>query len=118
MISEAVKRDNGKKKEAVALRFKFEKKLFQMGVNYINFLLLVFLKIIVCLFTTSHNNILKKEMIDKAKELILLREKALLSPEEYWLQVIQDIKDIISMIELTETGKDWKESWKNVRGIN
>lgn len=116
VLTEAVKISREGQKEPIALKFKFDEKLFELGGNYIIFLLLVCLKIIVCLFTTSYSHILKKEMVEKAKELIMLSEKGMsLHPKDYWPQVIKDTEDIFKMIEEVEGGKNWKESWKNIR---
>lgn len=118
VLKEAIKISREGQKEPIALELKFDEELFELGVNYIIFLLLVYLKIIVCLFTTSYNHILKEEMVEKAKELIVLREKIMsLHPKDYWPQVIKDTEDIFKMIEEVEGGKNWKESWKNIRGL-
>ena len=116
VLTEATKISREGQKEPIALEFKFDEELFELGANYVIFLLLVYLKIIVCLFTTSYNQILKKEMVEKAKELIVLGEEAIsLHPKDYWPHVIKDIEDIFKMIEEVEGGKNWKESWKNIR---
>jgi len=116
VLTEAVKISREGQKEPIALKFEFDEKLFELGVNNIIFLLLVYLKIIVCSFATSYNYILKKEMVEKAKELIMLSEKGMsLHPKDYWPQVIKDTEDIFKMIEEVEGGKNWKESWKNIR---
>lgn len=116
VLTEAVRISREGQKEPITLEFKFDEKLFELGANDIIFLLLVYLKIIVCLFTTSHNHILKKEMVEKAKELIVLRQKSMsLHPKDYWPHVIKDTEDIFKMIEEVEGGKNWKESWKNIR---
>lgn len=116
VLTEAMKISGEGQKEPITLEFKFDEKLFELGINYVAFLLLVYLKIIVCLFTTSYNRILKKEMVEKAKELILLREKIMsLHPKDYWPQLMKDIEDIFKMVQEVEGGKNWKESWKNIR---
>lgn len=116
VLTEAIKISRKGQKEPIALEFKFDEELFELGVNDIIFLLLVYLKIIVRLFTTSYNHILKKEMVEKAKELIVLSEETMsLHPKDYWPQVIKDIEDIFEMIEEVEGGKNWKESWKSIR---
>lgn len=116
VLTEAIKISREGQKEPITLELKFDEELFELGANYIIFLLLVYLKIIVCLFTTSHNRILKKEMAEKAKELIVLGQKSMsLHPKDYWPQVIKDTEDIFKMIEEVEGGKNWKESWKNIR---
>lgn len=103
-------------KEAITLKFWFDKKLFELGVNDINYLLLVNLKAIVVLFSTSVNDVLTQVAIDKAKKLIDLRERDFAShPKEYWPRVIKDTKDIFKMIESVNMGEKWADSWIKIR---
>lgn len=106
----------GGQKDPIALKFQFDKKLFELGINNISYLLLVNLKAIVTLFATNSNRILKKGMIEKAERLIDLREHGFsLHPKNYWPQVIKDTKDIFKMIKETEAGGAWVDSWKKIR---
>lgn len=85
-------------------------------LNDVGFLLFVYLKSTLCLFATEHNDVLKKEMLEKAKELVALREEDFaLHPKSYWPQVVKDIKDIFKMIKEVESGKDWQEAWIEIR---
>ncbi|GEM_PF-2276823 len=105
-------------KGVIALKFQFDKKLFELGINDINYLLLVNLKAITTLFSTSSNHVLKQEMIDKAKNLIDLRERSIaLHPKDYWPKVVKDTKDIFEMINETESGKNWLDAWKRIRSL-
>lgn len=55
-------------------------------------------------------------MLEKAKELVALREEDFaLHPKSYWPQVVKDIKDIFKMIKEVESGKDWQEAWIEIR---
>ncbi len=111
-----ISRDGQKK--PIALQFQFNKELFELGVNYINFLLLVNLKLIAALFITECNDILKEELAKKVKELINLREQAyFLHPKEYWPKVIKDTQDIFKMIQSVEIGQDWKKCWSDIRAV-
>lgn len=105
-------------KKSIALQFQFDKILFELGINYIIFLLLVNLKLIDVLFITERNNILKNELDQKVKKLISLREQSfLLHPKEYWPKVIKDTQDIFTMIKDVEAGQDWKNCWTKIRAI-
>lgn len=107
-----------KQKEAITLKFQFDQKLFEVGVNYISYLLLIYLKAIVTLFATNSNHILKKEMIEKTERLIYLRERGFsLHPKDYWPKIIKDTKDIFEMVRKTELGNNWVDVWKEIRGI-
>lgn len=118
VLDEAMQISQEGQKEPITLKFKFDKKLFEVGVNVTSFLLLVYLKVIIDLLITNCNEVLKKEMVEKAKELIVLREKSFsLNQKDYWPQVIQDTKDIFKMIQETEVGKDWRKSWGSIRGF-
>lgn len=117
VLKEAMDIHKQGQKGAIALKFQFDKKLFELGINYVNYLLLVNLKAIVTLFATSHNHVLKKEMIDKANILIDLRERSIaLHPKDYWPKVVKDTKDIFEMVRQTEEGGNWKDIWKTIRG--
>lgn len=116
VLREAVDIHQQGQKEAIALKFQFDKKLFELGTNYINYLLLVNLKATVTLFATSSNHVLKQEIIDKVKKLIDLRERSIaLHPKDYWLKVIKDTKDIFEMVRKTELGNNWVAVWKEIR---
>lgn len=118
VLKEAVDIHQQRQKEAIALKFQFDKKLFEVGINDISYLLLVNLKAIVVLFATSTNNILKQEMIDKAKKLVDLRERDFsLHPKDYWPKVIKDTKDIFEMVKEAELGNNWVNVWKKIRSI-
>ena len=115
VLGKAIEIKNGQR-EAVALEFKFDQKLLEVGINDITFLLLAFLKTIICLFATGHDYIFKKDILERAKSWIALTEEAhSLHPKPYWPRVIRDIKDIFEMIKEVESGKNWKKSWKNIR---
>lgn len=117
VLRDGAKYSKEKQTEPIALSYKYDKDFLTVPLNFINFLLLAYLKFTVTLFATSYNNILKKELIDKANELIALREETYLEhPKEYWPQVIKDFNDIFEMIQMVENdGKDWKEGWKLIR---
>lgn len=116
VLKEAKDIFGGEQKDAITLKFQFDKKLFELGINYISYLLLVNLKAIVALFTTNSNHILKKEMIKKAERLIDLRERAFyLHQKNYWPKIIKDTKDIFEMIKETEVDGKWVDSWQKIR---
>jgi len=116
VLKEAIDIYQQGQKDAITLKFQFDKKLFELGVNVISYLLLVDLKAIITLFATNSNHILKNEMIKKAERLIDLRERDFsLHPKDYWPKVIKDTKDIFEMIKETEAGEKWVDSWQKIR---
>jgi len=118
VLKEAADIQQQGQKEAITLKFQFDKKLFELGVNHINYLLLVNLKAITVLFATSSNHVLKQEMIDKAKKLIDLYERGIaLHPKDYWPKIAKDTKDIFEMVVETESGKNCLDVWKRIRNL-
>lgn len=116
VLKEAKDIFEGGQKDAIALKFYFDKNLFELGINKISYLLLVNLKAIIALFAINSNDILKKEMIEKAEKLIDLRERGFsLHSKDYWPKVIKDTKDIFEMMKETEVGKKWRDSWQRIR---
>lgn len=117
VLSELRRIQEGNYKEAVTLKFQFDKKLAEVCINYLNYLLLVNLKELQTLFATSMNHILTPEMVNKINKLIVLRERnILMHPKDYWPKVVKDTQDIFHMIEVVETTqKDWKQVWENLR---
>lgn len=100
----------------ISLKFKFDQKLFELGINDLNFLLLVNLKSLVSLFATKTNDVLKPEMLEDAYKLIDLNEKNLLNhPKDYWPLVIKDTRDIFELIKRADAGIPWKDAWKEIR---
>lgn len=104
-------------KDPITLKFEFDKKLLELGINEVGFLLSAYLNLVISLFATECNDYLKKEWIEKGKELVALREEGFsLHPKDYWPQLVQDIKDIFEMIQEVECGnKDWGSAWRNIR---
>lgn len=105
-------------REPIALKFEFDKKLCEISIMDISFLLLVNLKLLDALFITECNNILKEDLILEVKKLIsLMEQNFLLHPKEYWPKVIKDTQDIFTMIKDVEAGQDWKKCWTKIRAI-
>jgi hypothetical protein len=118
VLKEAIGIRQEGQKEAIALKFKFDQKFCELVINYISYLLLVYLKAIVTLFATSFNNILKKEMVEKAQKLIKLRERDFaLHPKDYWPTVVKDTTNIFDMMSATETGEEWNSVWQKIRSL-
>lgn len=118
ILREAVDIHQRGQREAIALKFQFDKKLFELGMNHVDYLLLINLKAIVALFATSTNHVLKQEMMDRAIELIDLGERSIaLHPKDYWPKVAKDTKDIFEMIVETESNKNWLDTWKRIRNL-
>ncbi len=105
------------KKYPIVLELKFDRKYFEVGVNYIVFLSLSYLMVTNRLFATSSNEYLKKETIEDACELERLWKETLLShPRGHWPKVVKDVDDMLQMVEKTEKeGGDWKDIWELIR---
>jgi len=119
ILSEAIDLFQKKSKEVSALKFSYDEKLFGVGTNDINFLLLVYMKLIVELFATKTNDVLSEEMIGKAQKFIKLQhESFLVHPKEHLPEVAKDVKDVFEMIRRAESGEDWKNAWQEIREKN
>lgn len=90
--------------------------MLELGINNISFLLFLYLKTVYELFATRTSVVLKESYLEKAKELIELREKDFLSHEkDYWPTVIKDTTDLFNLLKVLDATVDWREKWKEIR---
>lgn len=116
VLKEAVGIKMDGQKNAITLKFQYDKKMLELGINNISFLLLVYLKTIYELFATDNNYALKKDFLEKAKELIDLRERDFLSHQKtYWPMLIKDIRDIFKLLSSSRKDINWKTEWDKIR---
>ena len=116
VLKEAINIKLDGQKSIIGLKFQYDKKMLELGINSILFLQLVYLRTVVELFATKSNHILKIDLLNKAKILINLREQVfLLHEKDYWPMVVGDIRDIFKLIGAVENGSNWKEEWETIR---
>lgn len=107
----------GEKKDDISLKFKYNEKLLQVGINSIQFVSWFYLKLILKLFVTKDYNSHAKDLRAKAERLCFLRESALLlSPSKSIPKAVKDSNNLFEMIDRVERGENWKDAWKEIRG--
>ena len=110
-------------KEPIALRLKYDEKKLGVAVNYLQFLMLTFLKLLNEVFVadySSHKQQVEiKAEFDKAKEYAELWMKVMEThtANKHWRVVAEDLKDIFQLIHVMENdgSKNWKDVWAEIR---
>ncbi len=105
-----------KQTEPICLELTFEKRLFEIGINYIYFLLILYLKILEFLFITKTNSILTEDLLKKVRgfsELAIYFQGT--HPLDYWPQVMKDIENISCLLQRTNEGEPWNAAWDSIK---
>ncbi|MDD3662778.1 MAG: hypothetical protein PHT84_02840 [Candidatus Pacebacteria bacterium] len=101
-------------KGKIGLRIKYDKKNLEMAINYLYFLLWMFIKITIELFVQNKINKASKELLEKAKKVEKAIEKIFIGhPGGAWKTIDQDVSHIFKIIKLAEEGDDWEMAIKN-----
>lgn len=104
------------KKQIVNMELKFNKELFTLGINYINFIIYTYLRIYTEIFITSTNKYLTEDTVHKANEFIVLWKESFLSnPKPYWPNVMSDVDKLFFMMKECDSGKNWKKVWESIK---
>lgn len=102
--------------EPICLQYQFDKRLFELGVNYTCYLLSVYLKILDDLFISGTNHILTQDTVNLVKEMAELRISSLEThPLDKWPQTMKDTRDIFNMVKRTDAGEPWESAWNGIR---
>jgi hypothetical protein len=105
---------NGQKGK-IGLRIKYDKKHLEITINYLYFLLWMFLKITIELFIEDKINKKAEEFLNKAKKVEKAIEKIFIEhPGKEWKTINTDIAYIFKIIQLAENGQDWKKAIKKL----
>jgi len=113
IIKEAAEIASNGQNEKIGLRIKYDKKNMEMAINYLYFLLWMFLKITIDLFIKDKINKKAEPLLEKAKKVEKALEKIFIGhPGESWKTINTDIAYIFKVIELAENGQDWKQAIK------
>jgi hypothetical protein len=110
-------------KEPIALRLKYDEKKMGVAINYLQFLILVFLKLLNEVFIADYSSHKQREQIqaefDKAKEYadLLMQIMETHTNNETWRVVAKDLKDIFELIHAMEAdgSKKWQDVWARIR---
>jgi hypothetical protein len=89
--------------EPIVIKHKFEKLEFEMALNFLIFLCVVYLKMVTQLLATSTNDSLPKDLVEKAEKLANLWQNSMKTHvKDYWPRVAVDIDNIFLIIEKHE----------------
>jgi hypothetical protein len=121
-VLETVTKISKGQKEAVTLDYKLSEDMISLVMNYMNFLMVVFLKLFSEVFTIDYSGHKGKESIKKHFDL--LREYADTasvalkghSNNKYWRQVGHDVDSIFELIHFMDENPkaDWKKKWNTI----
>jgi hypothetical protein len=104
------------KKQPIHLAINYDRDQFSLGLNYINHMLYVYLKMIRYFFLTEPTKRISKEKLNETDHFISLFRKMLLNQtENFWGQVTKDTDDIFEMMIYAEDFPDWKSKWLEIR---
>lgn len=113
---------NGQQKEAIVLIYEKDDDMISVVVNFMLFLLVIFLHLFSETFTVNYSPAEK----DVKKHLDIIREYANISLEvlknhdvsKYWQQVGNDVDDIFKLIATLDSSKtpNWRTEWVRIRG--
>jgi hypothetical protein len=123
VLEDIVKVSKEAQKEPIALRLKYDEKKLGVAVNYLQFLMLVFLKLLNEVFIADYSSHKQRAEIqaefDKAKEYaeLLMQTMETHTNNETWRAVAKDLKDIFKLIHAMEknSDQDWKNVWTELR---
>lgn len=120
VLKDTVEIQQAGQKDAISLKFIFDKTKLETGINDVSYILLVFLKMICEFFATSANDIHAEALLERGRELIMLREEGLLlNTKDYWPRVVLDTRDIFQMMKRAESESEgWENIWKEIRHPN
>jgi len=94
-------------KEPIVIKHKFEELEFEMGLNLLVFLCVVYLRMSIKLIATSYNESLPESLVQKAGKLADLWQNMMKThTKRYWPQVANDIDKVFDKIISAEKIKD------------
>ena len=117
VIQDHLSLNEGTYEYPIMLKLKEDKVMFEVCVNYIIFLEILYLKYLVeVLVTDTHEEHLSEELISDARDYVRLKQEMLKThPKDYWPSVADDIDDIIELIKRCDAGEEFKNIWQNIR---
>jgi len=122
VLEDVVQISREAQKEPIALRLKYDEEKMGVAINYLQFLILVFLKLLNEVFVVDYSTHEQREQIrtefDKAKEYtdILMTIMETHTNNKTFRRMAQDVKDIFQLIHTMEETeeKDWKNAWSRI----
>lgn len=106
VVKDYVKLKNEGQLEPIAIKHKFEKLEFEMGVNFLIALNVIYLKMVTQLLATSTNDSLPESLIKKANKLTDLWQNSMKTHNKgYWPRVSDDIDRVFTLIKTAESIK-------------
>ncbi len=118
VIKDWVAMHNKTKQYPITLERTFDKKEFEMCVNYIEFLEIAYLLFLTeILATETSKKHLPIEIIHDSRKLVRIKQKFMEShAHDYWPQVMNDMNDLIELIKQCDKGNpDYKKYWSKIR---
>lgn len=121
VIETAANIANDGQKDAIAMMYEKDDDMISIVVNFMSFLIAIWLKLFTEVFSVSYpaSQVKVKENLDRVNEYkeVAMRTLKEHSESAYWRQAGIDIDDLFRLIEaLDGSGSpSWRQEWQNVR---
>jgi hypothetical protein len=113
-----IKLSKSEYKYPIMPKFKEDKVMFEMCLNYVKFLEVFYLQFIVDILVTEYSEeSLSKKLVDDAREYLRLAKANMrIHPKNYWPKVADDIEDLMELVRICDMGSgDYKQAWSKIR---
>lgn len=116
VLNEAIEIQKNGQTEPISLKFEYNKTMLEVCINYIRYVLYVYLKTSSLLFITKDTNDTLNKHGELAQKLTEFIEKDFLShKKDYFPTVIKDTKDIFTLLENMKKSSNWRKEWEDIR---
>jgi hypothetical protein len=96
-------------KNKIGLNIKYDKKTLEIAINYLYFLLWMFIKITIELFIQKNTNQVNKDLLEKSIKNEKVIEKIFIGhPGKEWKTINTDVAYIFKIVESAENKQNWK----------
>jgi hypothetical protein len=110
-------------KEPITLRFQYDEKKMGVAVNYLQFLMLVYLKlateVLIADYSSHKDHVSIESTYTQAKEYVTILQRVMEThtESEHWRIVAKDVLDIFTLMHTMEAGNDldWRIAWRGIR---
>jgi len=117
VVQDTAELNKGTYKYPIMVRFKRDKVWFEVCLNYVIFIEVLYLEFLTEVLVTETNaKHLSENLLRDAKKYVELKKLSMKTHEkDYWPKVADEIGDLIALVKACDAGEEFKAAWSKIR---